>query len=372
MGNTLLTPNIIAREALMALENELVMGNLVHRAYSQEYQKVGSTVAIRKPATFEASAFTAASTVAVQDATESSVNVVLDRHMDVSFEVTSTELSLDVVSFSEQFIQPAMRAQAQEMDKRLCYQYFDVACWGTVTGTPAVGDVAKLRSYQSILKAPLSDRRMVVSPQTEASYLALDAFLHAEKRGDTKAIRDAHMGRVLGYDWYMDQNIYSHTEGGAWDSGTNLLKGAGASAATSCTIDAVNSAGTVNAYDVFKVQGYDQWHVVAAAATATVATVVVTFQPAFADSRVDNATVIVPGTHKANLAFHKNAIALVTAPLAPPIGGAQAGILSYKGLTCRVVYDYDITYKNNQISIDTLYGAKVLDRDLAARFTDAN
>lgn len=31
MPNTFLTPQIIAREALMVLENNLVMANLVHR-----------------------------------------------------------------------------------------------------------------------------------------------------------------------------------------------------------------------------------------------------------------------------------------------------------------------------------------------------
>ena len=33
MGNTFLTPNIIAREALMVLRNNAVMANLVHRDY---------------------------------------------------------------------------------------------------------------------------------------------------------------------------------------------------------------------------------------------------------------------------------------------------------------------------------------------------
>lgn len=47
MGNTILTPSIIAKEALMQLRNNTVMASLVHRDYSQEFVAgVGNTVTI--------------------------------------------------------------------------------------------------------------------------------------------------------------------------------------------------------------------------------------------------------------------------------------------------------------------------------------
>lgn len=52
MPNTFLTPDIIANEALMVLENSMVMSGLVHRDYSKEFVKVGDTITIRKPAKF--------------------------------------------------------------------------------------------------------------------------------------------------------------------------------------------------------------------------------------------------------------------------------------------------------------------------------
>ena len=39
MANTVSTPSVIAKEALMLLDNMLVMGNLVHRGYEAEVQK---------------------------------------------------------------------------------------------------------------------------------------------------------------------------------------------------------------------------------------------------------------------------------------------------------------------------------------------
>ena len=114
MANTFLTPSVVAREALMVLENNLVMANLVHRDYSDEFVQVGDTVTIRKPAKFTAKNFAGA--IVRQDASEGSVAVKIDRHRDVSFEVTSKEMTLDIKDFSSQLIAPAMRAIAQAVD----------------------------------------------------------------------------------------------------------------------------------------------------------------------------------------------------------------------------------------------------------------
>ena len=53
MANDLLTPTIIAKEALAILRNQLVMGSKVHRAYEDEFNKIGDTVTIRKPVKFQ-------------------------------------------------------------------------------------------------------------------------------------------------------------------------------------------------------------------------------------------------------------------------------------------------------------------------------
>lgn len=45
MPNTIITPTIVAKEALMRLKNNLVLGNLVYRGYSEEFAKgTGDTV----------------------------------------------------------------------------------------------------------------------------------------------------------------------------------------------------------------------------------------------------------------------------------------------------------------------------------------
>ncbi|NKZ84720.1 hypothetical protein GS982_21290 [Rhodococcus hoagii] len=61
MANTLLTPDLIARQALATLYESMVMLPLVYTDLSTEFttQKIGDTVNVRKPAVFEAKDSTA-------------------------------------------------------------------------------------------------------------------------------------------------------------------------------------------------------------------------------------------------------------------------------------------------------------------------
>lgn len=206
MPNTILTPDIIAREALMVLRNNAVMANLVHRDYSDEFvAKVGDTITIRKPATFSAKEFNGA--IELQDAKENGVTVVMDKLLDVSFAVTSKELSLDIADFSTQFLVPAMQAFQDKIDSYLLGLQSDIAG----NRVPASGnirdDVVEARKKLTAAAAPLTDRRFVYGSDTEADLLKTDLFVSAEKVGDEgTALREASLGRKFGMDFYVDQN----------------------------------------------------------------------------------------------------------------------------------------------------------------------
>lgn len=169
MSNTILTPNIIANEALDVLRTNAVMANLVHRDYSSEFVAgVGDTITVRKPATFEAKEFT--TEVEVQDATEGKVPVKMDKLLDVTFAVTSKELTMGIVDFSAQFLVPAMQAFADKIDGYLLALEKDVTNRVDHTkGAIAVADIIAARKFLVDAKAPSTERRFVYGSQAEAT-----------------------------------------------------------------------------------------------------------------------------------------------------------------------------------------------------------
>lgn len=263
----------------MVLRNNAVMANLVHRDYSDEFVSgVGDTITVRKPASFEAKEFS--DSITVQNATETGVEIKMDKHLDVSFAVTSKQLSMDIENFSAQLLVPAMQAFADKVDQYLLGLKSEIT--NVVAATSSVqNDVVDARAYLTKAAAPLTDRRFVYGTDIETKLLKSDLFISAEKVGDEgTALREASLGRKFGMDFYVDQNA-----------------------------------------DIVEVGG---------------------------------------------LAFHKNAFALVTRPLALPQGAAQAAIVNYDGFGLRVVQGYDLKSKTDTISIDMVCGVKVLNKDLAA------
>jgi hypothetical protein len=69
-----------------------------------------------------------------------------------------------------------------------------------------------------------------------------------------------------------------------------------------------------------------------------------------------------------NMAFHPNAMTLVTRPLAMPMAGAgaQSAIVNYNGLSMRACIAYLAQKQGHLVTLDFLFGTKVLDTDLAA------
>lgn len=147
MPNTFLTPDIIANEALMVLENNTVMAGLVHRDYSKEFNRVGDTITIRKPAKFIAKNFVGETSE--QSATEGSTTVTLDHFRDVTVPVTSKELTLDIKDFSAQIVTPAMQAISQAVDSDIIAEGIRSA-GRTVAGTADATDLKDLANSQRV------------------------------------------------------------------------------------------------------------------------------------------------------------------------------------------------------------------------------
>lgn len=372
MANTFLTPQEIAMESMAQLTNNTVMAQLVHRDFENEFASKGDTIQIRKPATLVAKDFTG--TTEPQDITEGSVPVKLDKIADITLEVTSKQLSLDIKNFSKQVIEPAMIELADKIDREICNVYKDIPYIAGFEGqTP--NDLTALANAGKVLninKAPTANRSLVVDPEAHASLITIPAIVNAEKSGTTEALRNASLGRVLGFNIYMDQNIPMHYAGTYADSATNVTI-TGDIGSQFVKLESTDGFGYLDKGDILVVN-YDRgpketsYYVVdeftGDAQSGVLANV--KLKEPLKDKCFGHQVKIVK-SHVANLAFNKNAIALVNRPMALPLGGANGYVANYGGLSIRVTMGYTMTNKVNEISFDILYGVKVLEPKLAVR-----
>jgi len=367
MSNTLLTPQVIAREALMLLSNNLVMGALVHRDYSNEFARVGDTVTIRKPATFVArDADTDVGALVTQNVTEQSTSVVMNEHKYVRVAVTSKELTLSLNDFSTQILQPMILPIAQVIDADLAalYKYVPYT-FGTAGTTPdELADLAGVRKVMNINKAPNTDRRLVIDPTAEAALLPVMAELLAAKPTQPNpALENAILGRVMGFDTYMSQNIVTHDAPADRAAAIDLEAGylAGVSA---IHLDALTQALTVG--DHLTIAGDTTVYTVIVAGTLSGADQDVTLYPALQAAADNDDVVTVVDNFAANLAFHRNAFALVSRPLAAPMSNVRSEVINFNGMGARVVYDWDSGAMSDVVTLDVLYGVKCIYPELAA------
>lgn len=214
MANTLLTPSIIARQALASLYENMAMLPLVYTDLSREWgnqNAIGDTVNIRKPATFEARRFDRSAGIEIQNAAEGSVPVTLDTISDVSFAVTSEDLSLNIADFDEQLLSPAMEAIAQDVDRSILGLRSDV------TQTVGVDEGFEWNKPETLIdagrildinKLPSNERYAVTGPTAKAHWMNSDIIKHADKSGSTEALRNGSIGRdIFGFEVFQTQNV---------------------------------------------------------------------------------------------------------------------------------------------------------------------
>src|SRR5687767_11357192 len=99
MAHDINTIDVIAKEALRVLDNELVMAKLVHRAHESEFgnamngYETGDTISITRPADFTVRDGATASN---QDVVEGKVSLTVDKQKGIDFGFTSKQLTLEI------------------------------------------------------------------------------------------------------------------------------------------------------------------------------------------------------------------------------------------------------------------------------------
>ena len=361
----ILTPSVIANEALLVLSNNLVAASLVYRGDTSTFTgaKVGDTITIRRPANFSVQNFS--TTIAPQGVNEGSVAMTLERHFDMSIELTSRQLTLNLEDFSEQVVRPAMVNFAEQIDSYIYSKYVELNEFVGDGNLNALTDLTAVDQRLMELKVPMSGRVGFLSPLTRARFLALPEAHRQDIRGEraNPALTEASMGRLLSVDWYGAQGVVFHTAGVPGGTPT----GTGTAGSTSVSVAAGGAAGTFRQGDIVTFAGHSQTYVVTANATLNGSGAgTINIFPALVQA-VSGAAITVAPSHWANIVGHPRGLSVACVPLELPMEGDGA-VVNYGGWAIRVVRRYDIQSKKNLISFDTLVGAKVTDPRLLVRY----
>ena len=429
-----LIPEVWAQEGLMELENQIVLAGTVYRNFSDELAQFGDIVNADLPADFVAARKGSNDPVVTQDAKTTRVPVAMNQHLHVSFVIHDGDESKSRQELISKFLRPAIYAVAQGMDEVIGGQFYDFLpnSVGRLGVGPGKQEVLAARAMLTNNKCPFEGRHFALSPDSEISVLNVVDFTSAEKIGDDgTAIREASLGRKLGFDFLTTQNVPSVPLGSTTKIGAINKTGGYNAGATVLTVDGFTSAPVVGSY--LTVAGDDVPQRITAATTTSI-----TIAPGLKSAVGDDAaiTVIVPGAinnsggyikgypkslavdgftvdpftgqlvaignndpcslmsvpskteilpsqvpmqtisdndvvalgpaGNYNFAYHSNAIALVSRPLAAPIAGtgALSYVANYNGLALRVTITYDGEAQGHRVTVDTLLGVTTLDRRL--------
>jgi hypothetical protein len=399
MSNTKLTADVIARQALDILKNKLQIGNKVYRAYEPEWRdtvngyKKGETVRIRKPARFIANDG-ADVTSAIQDFTETSVDLTVDQRHNVAWQFSSTELTLDISEYSERVLAPAIHPLREKIDTYLASLHTQMNyAVGTTGTTPSTFDnLLAIQEKFDNISAPEEDRCAFFNPAARRAIVnGMKGAFQEVMVGDW--LKKAAIGHLAGVD------MFTSTFVNTFDPGTNddittvtVNDGAIAAGDTSLTFAGFGNTKTIKAGTIFTIADVyavdyvtketkddlmqfvttaDHTTTGGAAGAATLA-----FSPALNSTangfqNIDAlpvtgaAVTVLTGTTgagcKANFAFTKQSIALACVPLDMPdsvVWGARE--TSEDGLSIRITKGFNILTDVEIIRADILFGAKVI------------
>jgi hypothetical protein len=403
MANSTLTADIIAKEAVMILDNELVMAKKVHRGYEDEFAKkvngydVGETISIRKPTDFTVRD---GATMATQDVVEGKTSITVDKRKGVDFKFTSQDLTLKIGELSERVIKPAMIQLANQIDRDLMALYKFVPNWVGTAGqvVNSYADFAKAPERMDEYALPADGRCAVLSPADHWGLLGSQTSLYIQDAAKG-AYRKGSLGEIGGVDTYMSQNVPTHVVGA---DVTTVTVNQAVTTATTAYVDVKDTmqqtitiaGGNLNAGDVFTIADVNavnpvtkadlgfakQFTVISYSSNTLVFYPAMIWTGAFQNVAVTSGVtdlntkaITAIGTaatgYKQNLVFHKNAFALVTVPLIDPPGAAEVSRQTYKGTSVRVIPVYDGVTDESAWRLDVLYGVKAIDPRRAVRLS---
>lgn len=316
-------PTLFA-QGLMALRSNSVMPRLVNSDFGTEVKSKGDTIQVPLPSVMAATdVVPGAYAPDPQNVAPSTAPIALNNWKEAPFTLTEKEMAQVIDGVVPIQLSAAVEAIATTINADILSKANGIYGYvGTAGTTPFATDLTAATSARKVLGvqlAPTGNRRMVLNPDAEANALGLPAFSQYLQSADPNVIREGEIGRKLGFDWFMDQQVPTHTSG-------TITTGLSSKSATTqpvgtkavvCTTAASTGACALLAGDIITFAGDSQTYVLTSNATQASASADVTLNiyPGLKVAQTGGQAVAVKASHVLNLAFHRDAFAFASRPL---------------------------------------------------------
>jgi len=204
---------LVAADALPALVGNLILGNLVNRDYEPTLAQAGDTVNVPIPPTLVANNIAEGGTVNAQNPNIGNAQIVLNTHVEATFQIPDVTKVLAVPDLLRVYMQPAVIAIAERIETDLLglYASFTANTPVGIAGTPvteAVVDGAETALFSAMV------------PPTQAKYLVVDSNTYSQMRqiprfsefqtageGGLRALIDGTFGKIKDFFVFRSQFI---------------------------------------------------------------------------------------------------------------------------------------------------------------------
>jgi hypothetical protein len=385
MANTLLTIDMITKEALRLAHEKATFIGTINRQFDDSFGassgKIGDTLRIRYPS--EYTRRTGSRVMDVQDSVQQSTSLVVATQDGVDMRFNSRELALDLDSFSQLHLEPAMATLISNIDgdvlvgcTRSTYNFGGTA--GTAISTLVAAGEARTRLNRGL--APKGDRRIQVNSAVMGSMVNGVASYFNPSNAISEQYREGLVARTAMADYYENERVWSMANTTSVTLSTAKLNGFISTLGqtsiniTSLTVSAAGIGMKFTLANVFDVhpetkQSYGVLKQFTILASSDVSTY--TISPAIFRSgprqnvtgtgttTSTNALTFLGSpnsTYALGLMYHRDAFTFATAAL-PLMSSAEKCVRrTYDGISLRVWQDTDIRNDELLTRIDILYG----------------
>lgn len=361
-----LFPKLIAKSVKVLRENS-IMPRLINTDYAATLAQKGTTVDVPIASSVKTREVTPGHVPPATDRpTPTIVPVTLDQYREAPFVLTDKDISSMEADggYLPKQLEEAGRALANDIDSSILALYKEIYGFaGTPGTTPFATNTREAQDAVRVMSTqlcPKGNRALVIDEFAYANAIGLDVLQRVDASGSNMTLREAVIGRALGFEWAENQNILRHTAG----TGAGYLVNSAAHTAGASSVPVDTGTGTILVGDIFTVAGHDQTYVVKSFAGG-----IVNYAPEAVVAFPDNAAITIKPSHVANLAIHRDFAAFASRAQADIEFKGGSEILTWPDPVSGVVLRLEVSRQHYQTSfaLSCMWGCRTVRPQLGVR-----